>query len=213
MDKSKVLNASKKYEDLVNMYYENNGKKLYTMVDMILFGLNFDVVKSDFYSLGNMVFLDALCRYDGIQDFNGFLFCCLQNKFKSEMTGRTRGKRCIKVEVKEKDANGNVVTKKEILHDVSIDAPAKEDGSLTIGDMIAHQTTVEKEVFEERESGYSEKMCKYLSRLSDLQREVLELISVGFTPNEILEELHINRKTYEDCYNAIHSYRNTSVLL
>ena len=74
MDKSKVLYASKKYEDLVNMYYENNGKKLYTMVDMILFGLNFDVVKSDFYSLGNMVFLDALCRYDGIQDFNGLLF-------------------------------------------------------------------------------------------------------------------------------------------
>ena len=112
--------------------------------------------------------------YVDMMAFKILMGCCLQNKFKSEMTGRTRGKRCIKVEAKEKDANGNVVTKKEILHDVSIDAPAKEDESLTIGDMIAHQTTVEKEVFEETESGYSEKMCKYLSRLSDLQREVLE---------------------------------------
>ena len=52
----------------------------------------------------------------------------------------------------------------------------------------------------------------YLGRLSDLQKEVLRLISIGFMPNEILEELHINSKMYEDCYNAIHSYRNISLL-
>ena len=56
-------------------------------------------------------------------------------------------------------------------------------------------------------------MQKYLRRLSVLQREVLKLISIGFEPNEILTELHINRKQYEDCYNAIHSYRNVSILM
>ena len=53
---------------------------------------------------------------------------------------------------------------------------------------------------------------RYLSRLSNLQKEVLRLISIGFMQNEILEELHINQKMYEDCYNAIHSYRNVSLL-
>ena len=67
--------------------------------------------------------------------------------------------------------------------------------------------------FEENEDTYSAEMQKYLSRLSVLQREVLRLISIGFDPNEILTELHINKKQYEDCYNAIHAYRNTSILM
>ena len=56
-------------------------------------------------------------------------------------------------------------------------------------------------------------MCRYLGRLSDLQKEVLRLISIGFMPSEILEELHINQKMYEDCYKAIHSYRNIEILM
>ena len=56
-------------------------------------------------------------------------------------------------------------------------------------------------------------MARYLGRLSDLQKEVLRLISVGFNPSEIIEDLHINRQLYQDCYNAIHSYRNVEVLL
>ena len=56
-------------------------------------------------------------------------------------------------------------------------------------------------------------MKRYLSRLSMLQREVLRLISIGFEPSEIISELHINKKLYNDCYNAIHSYKNTSILM
>ena len=56
-------------------------------------------------------------------------------------------------------------------------------------------------------------MQNYLDRLSTLQQEVLRLISIGFSPCEIIEELHINKKMYNDCYNAIHSYRNTVVLM
>ena len=88
-----------------------------------------------------------------------------------------------------------------------------DDENAVIGDFIADKTTIEGEFFEEREETYSEKMNKYLGRLSNLQKEVLRLISIGFTPSEILEELHINQKIYEDCYSAIHSFRNTSVLM
>ena len=196
MDSVTVKIACEKHKDLVDLYFKNDGKVLYGLIDKVLFKLKFDVEKSDFYSLGSEIFLDALCRYDETQDFNGFLYSCLINKFRTEMTRRNRQKR-------QCDNNS-----------ISIDTPiGNEDGNFTIGDTIASKSTIEKEFFEEREDGYSREMCMYLGRLSDLQKEVLRLISIGFMPSEILEELHINQKMYEDCYQAIHSYRNISVLI
>ena len=196
MDSATVKKSCEKHKDLVDLYFKNDGKVLYSLIDKVLFKLKFDVEKSDFYSLGSEIFLDALCRYDETQDFNGFLYSCLINKFKTEMTRRNRQKR-------QCDNNS-----------ISIDIPiGDEDGNFTIGDTIASKYTIEKEFFEEREESYSKEMCRYLGRLSNLQKEVLRLISIGFMPGEILEELHINQKMYEDCYQAIHSYRNISVLI
>lgn len=195
MDSVTVKKVCEKHKDLVDSYFENDGKVLYSLIDKVLFKLKFDVEKSDFYSLGSEIFLDALCRYDETQDFNGFLYSCLMNKFKTEMTRRNRQKR-------QADKNS-----------ISINTPiGDEDGNFTIGDTIASKSTIEKAFFEEREEGYSQEMRRYLGRLSDLQKEVLRLISIGFMPGEILKELHINQKMYEDCYNAIHSYRNISLL-
>ena len=195
MDSVTVKRACEKHKNLVDLYFKNDGKVLYGLIDKVLFKLKFDVENSDFYSLGSEIFLDALCRYDETQDFNGFLYSCLMNKFKTEMTRRNRKKR-------QGDNNS-----------ISIDTPiGDEDGNFTIGDTIASKSTIEKEFFEEREESYSKEMCRYLGRLSNLQKEVLRLISIGFMPSEILEELHINQKMYEDCYQAIHSYRNISLL-
>ena len=196
MDSVKVKRACEKHKDLVDLYFKNDGKVLYGLINKVLFKLKFDVEKSDFYSLGSEIFLDALCRYDETQDFNGFLYSCLINKFKTEMTRRNRQKR--------KCDNNSI----------SIDTPiGDEDGNFTIGDTISSKSTIEKEFFEEREECYSKEMCRYLGRLSELQKEVLRLISIGFMPSEILEELHINQKMYEDCYKAIHSYRNIEILM
>ena len=195
MDSTTVKKSCEKHKDLVDLYFKNDGKVLYDLIEKVLFKLKFDVEKSDFYSLGSEIFLDALCRYDETQDFNGFLYSCLMNKFKTEMTRRNRKKR-------QCDNNS-----------ISIDTPiGDDDGNFTIGDTISSNSTIEKEFFEEREECYSKEMCRYLGRLSDLQKEVLRLISIGFMPSEILEELHINQKMYEDCYQAIHSYRNISLL-
>ena len=193
MDSETVKRACEKHKDLVDLYFKNDGKVLYGLIDKVLFKLKFDVEKSDFYSLGSEIFLDALCRYDETQDFNGFLYSCLINKFKTEMTRRNRQKR-------QCDNNS-----------ISIDTPIGDE-NFTIGDTISSKSTIEKEFFEEREECYSKEMCRYLGRLSELQKEVLRLISIGFMPSEILEELHINQKMYEDCYQAIHSYRNISLL-
>ena len=195
MDSVTVKRACEKHKDLVDLYFKNDGKVLYGLIDKVLFKLKFDVEKSDFYSLGSEIFLDALCRYDGRQSFDKFLYFQLYNKFKTEMTKRNRQKR-------QCDNNS-----------ISIDTPIGDDENFTIGDTISSKSTIEKEFFKEREECYSKEMRRYLGRLSDLQKEVLRLISIGFMPSEILEELHINQKMYEDCYKAIHSYRNIEILM
>lgn len=182
-------------EPIVVSYFQNNAKKLNNMVDKILFKLHFvDIDKNDFYSLANEVFMYTVRDYEPSKSFDGFLYSCLYKKFCSEMTRRHREKR------------------KADRMSISIDTPVGEDKSLTLGDTIADDFDVEKEVLEDNEEEYSSKMLLYLSKLSSLQKEVLKLNIAGYLPNEIREELHISEKEYADCYAAIHSYRNVSVL-
>lgn len=117
----------------------------------------------------------------------------------------------------ELDENGKIKRDEKenptIIHNISFDAPVGDEDESTLQDIIKDKNTVESEIFGEKEIGYSKKMTEYLSRLSEPQKEVLRLISIGFTVNEILNELNITKKQYDDCYNAIHSYRNIQILL
>ena len=184
-------------ETIINIYYNNNAKKLNNMVDSILKRLGFAnlVDSEDFYCLANEVFVDVLKRYDGKQDFNGFLYSCLVKKIKTEMTRRNRKKRQA-----DRDA-------------ISIYTTIGDDENSTLADFIPSKTTLEEDYFDEKEESYSNKMKNYLARLSILQREILRLISIGFEPAEIMAELHINNKQYNDSYKAIHSYNNTKYLI
>ena len=194
-----------KYKDKIELYFQNDAKKLYDMVDKILQKLRFNVDKSDFYSLGNEIFIDVLKRYDEIQDFDGFLYSCLEKKFKTEMTRRTRDKRCIKTEVVEKDLFGNEVIKKVIVPDVRLDAPLNdEDEETTIGDVTAGNNTVESEVFkEEKREEWRSEVKEYLDNLSPLQRKIAFLLSDNNTPDEICEELHITMKHFDNSLKRI----------
>lgn len=183
-------------EQIINTYYKNNAKKLRMMVDKILKKLGFhNIDVDDFYCLANEIFFDVIKRYDGKRSFDGFLYSCLINKFKTEMTRRNRMKR-------QADKNS-----------VSLDSPIGDDENSTIENTVAGKDTIESQFFGENREAYSKEMTEYLSRLSVLQKDVLHLISIGFTTNEIIGELHITKKQYDDCYNAIHSYRNIEVLL
>jgi len=119
---------------------------------------------------------------------------CLFNKIKTEITRRNREKR------------------KADRMSISIDTPIDGDENSTIGDTIADSFSVEREIFEKDEAGYSRRMLTYLNRLSTLQKEVLRLSIAGYLPGEVKAELHINEKQYADCCAAIRSYRNVSVL-
>lgn len=195
LDERILLNE--KLQPYLEPYYENDGKKLSKLVDEILIRLKYyDVARDEFVSLADEIIVNAMYDYDFKQDFNGYIYRCLENKFKTEMTRRNRYKR---------QADRMALSLEEKV--------GNDDKNVTIGELIADKKTVESDFFEEREETYSKKMSTYLGKLSNLQKEVLRLISIGFMPNEILKELHINQKMYEDCYNAIHSYRNTSILM
>ncbi len=183
-------------EYILNTYYTNNAKKLRNMVDRIIvkFGGLSDKDMDDFYSLANEVFVDVMRRYDNTQSFDVFLYSCLLNRIKTEMTRRNREKR------------------KADRMSVSIDAPIGEGKNSKIADIIADTFDLESEVFEEKEDTYSQKMLCYLNRLSVMQKEMLRLTIAGYLPGEIREALHMTEKQYCDNYAAIHSYKNVSIL-
>ena len=174
-------------KSIVDSYFTDNAKQLYSMVDKILFKLHFvDVDKNDFYSLSNEVFMYAVRDYDLTKSFDGFLYSCLYKKFCSEMTRRNREKR------------------KADRMSISIDTPIGDDESSTIGDMIAGNFTIEKELFEkEKREEWRREVKEYLNGLSPLQRKIAFLLSDDNTPSEICEELHITIKHFENSVKRI----------
>ena len=204
-------------EETIQWLFEDEAKEMKKICNkyMVKFGGISEMDYDDFYSQVGWDVSIASKNYNPTDDksFKEFVYGVIKLSVCKQMTHRNRGKRQLIVEKEIVDEFGNKTTIKEYIPTVSLDAPVGEEGGMTVGEMLAHKSTTETCLFEEREDTYSDKMNKYLNKLSSLQREVLRLISIGFMPSEILEELHINKKMYEDCYQAIHSYRNISVLI
>lgn len=203
-------------EETIQWLFENDAKEMKRICNkyMIKFGGISGMDYDDFYSQVGWDVSIASKNYKPTEDktFKEFIYGVIKLAVWKQMTHRNRSKRQLIIKKEIVDEVGNKTIIKEYVPTVSLDAPVGEEGGMTVGEMLAHKSTIESDFFEKREEVYSSKMDKYLNKLSSLQREVLRLISIGFMPSEILEELHINQKMYEDCYNAIHAYRNISLL-
>lgn len=180
-------------QSILNTYYKNNAKKLHHMVDKLLlqFGGIEDKDRDDFYSLANEVFCDVLNRYDRNQPFETFLYSCLDRKIKTEMTRRNRKKR-------QSDRDS-----------ISIEANVNGTDNLTVGDTIASREDVERNILDECKD---EKILKYLSKLSDKQQKILNLIVIGYKRHEIQKILHITESEFSNCNMVIHADRNLKIL-
>lgn len=183
-------------EQILIAYYADNAKKLHRVVDRILskFGGLSNKDTDDFYSLANEVFWDALKRYDGSQSFDGFLYSCLSNKIKSEMTRRNREKR------------------KADRMSLSLDAPVGDDDGCTLGELIEDGFDLENEIFGGTDT-LAFKLERYLERLSKRQKKVLELLSFCYRTEEIRQMLHLTQREYADAIENIRSYENIKILL
>ena len=186
------------HSHILDSYYADNAKKLHRTVDKILskFGglSNKDI--DDFYSLANEVFTDVLRRYDGVQSFEAFLYSCLSNKVMTEITKRNREKR-----------------KADRLC-TSLDAVNGDDEQCNLLDFIASDFNTFDEVVKLQENGLfqEDRVQMYISRLSNRQVNILNLLVDGYKPNEVRQILEISSREYSDDLSTMRSYENVKVL-
>lgn len=183
-------------EPIINEYYENNAEKLNRMIDKILlrFGGLSGKDKDDFYSLANEVIIDVIRRYDNSQSFEAFLYTCLLNKIKSEITRRNREKRTAD------------------RMSISIDTPVGEDEKFTIGETIKSDFDIEMELSERMDDFYSENVMEYLDSLSEIPKKIVKLIMKGYESFDIKNILNITDKQFKDYWNIICSYDKKRIL-
>ncbi len=181
-------------ENILNDYYTNNARKLHSVVNKILirFGGLSEKDTDDFYSLANEVFLEAIKRYDGEKSFDGFLYSCLSNKIKTEMTRRNRYKR-------QADR-------------MSISINTTVGDSSTLGDLIADNFDLDKELEESSEGYQSERVEKYLGSLPKTQRQIIEMKMENISVSEIKQKLKLSDKEYNEQFRQIKSFNNIKTI-
>lgn len=182
---------------ILDEYYTDDAKKLHKMVDRILFkfgGLS-NKDKDDFYSLANEVFVDVMKRYDDTRSFDGFLYSCLSNKIMSEITKRNREKR------------------KADRMSTSLDAMIANEEKSSLLDFIPSEfDTFEETIKSQEKEQFQDKVQQYISRLSNQQVNILNLLMDGYKPNEIREILEISSKEYTENLQTMRSYENIKIL-
>lgn len=147
----------------------------------------------DLYSIALEVLRDSADRYDDSQDcqFSTFLSNNLQNKFDTYVRDRNRGKR-------------KCPGKMEYF-----DAPTNEGTDLR--EKIASEFSVEDNLSEEIGFSSDEKVEKFLSKLSTMQRNILKLFIQGYNSSEVKEKLNITDKEYSSSMSEIRKNKHLSL--
>ena len=182
---------------ILDTYYADDARKLHRVVDKILFKFGGLTSKDtdDFYSLANEVFADVIRRYDCEQSFDGFLYSCLSNKIMSEITKRNREKR------------------KADRLSISLEATNDKGEDYSILDCIPSDFDTFEEASKCQEHGqYCNRVQQYISKLSNQQINILNLLIDGYKPFEIRRILEISPREYADNMQIMRSYENVRVL-
>lgn len=181
-------------------YCENDMQLLKKISRSIFLRFNEPLTKADhddFYSIANMTLWQAYNAYDpdmGIS-FDGFLRSCLQKKFKSELTHRHRQKRILNQFA------------------VSLDATSDSEEECNLLEVIPSDFDTFEEVTKRHENQqYQDKVQLYISRLSNLQVNILNLLIDGYRTNEIREILHLSSKELTENLQIMRSYENVKIL-
>ena len=183
--------------NILDSYYANNAKKLHKVVDRILskFGGLSNKDTDDFYSLANEVFAEIMTRYDYEQSFDGFLYSCLSNKIMTEITRRNREKR------------------KADRMSVSLDGTNENEEECSLLDIIPSDFDTFEEVAKRQgHRQYQDKVQRYISRLSNRQISILNLLVDGYKANEIQLILEISSTEYWEDLKIMRSYENVKIL-
>lgn len=185
---------------LLHPYCENDMRKLKRMSRSIFMRFNEPLTNADyddFYSIANMVLWQAYNSYDPDRDisFEGFLYSCLEKKFKSELTNRHRQKRVINQFA------------------VSLDSVNNDEDECSLLDYIPSDFCTFDEVLKRQEKEqFSDKIQRYISKLSKSQVNILNMLIDGYESKEIRQKLMISEKRYTDELHVMRSYENVKIL-
>lgn len=177
----------------ISYYCENNMAKLRMIAYPIFIKYGGITPKDydDFYSEANKTVLSAVRIFDNSKgdDFEKFLKGCLSRKFKTLMTRRNRNKR-----IADRTC-------------VSLDTPIGDENGSTLADMLPSGFDIEEELAEEIGISSDERVQKYLSSLSNIQRQIVEMKMNEVSGADIKKKLHITNSEYEDNMKSIRENR------
>ena len=186
--------------DVLQPYCENNMRLLKRISKSIFLRFNESLTEADyddFYSIANMTLWQACQTYDsnmGIS-FEIFLRTCLKKKFATEIRDRHREKRVI-----------NQFTS-------SLDATNDNEEECSLLDFIPSDFDTFEEVLERQDKEqYTDKAQEYISKLSNQQVNILNLLMDGYKPIEIREILGISTKEYTDNLQIMRAFENVKIL-
>ncbi len=181
-------------------YCENDMRRLKKISRSIFMRFNEPMPEADhgeFYSIANMTLWQAYNAYNpdmGVS-FDGFLCSCLQKKFKTELTRRHRQKRILNQFA------------------VSLDATGGDDECGNLLDFIPSDfDTFEEAMKRQDREQFHDRVQRYISKLSNQQVNILNLLMDGYSPAEIRRMLEISSKEYADNMQTMRSYENVKIL-
>lgn len=181
-------------------YCENDMQLLKKISRSIFMRFNEPLTRADhddFFSIALMTLWQAYNSYNpdvGVS-FEGFLITCLQKKFKTELKHRHRQKR--------------------VLNQFAVSLDAINDGEkeCSLLNLIPSDFDTFEEVVKRQGNGqYQDKVQQYISRLSNLQVNILNLLIDGYEPMEIRKILEISPTEYSDNMQIMRSYEHIKIL-
>ena len=96
----------------------------------------------------------------------------------------------------------------------SLDAVNGDREESNLFNLIPSDFDTFEEAVKAQENGqYCDKVQQYISRLSNRQVNILNLLIDGFKPNEIWQMLEISPREYSDDMQIMRSYENVKILL
>ena len=177
-------------------YCKDDMRLLKKLSKSIFLRLNEPLTEADFYSIANMTLWQCYNSYstDKGASFNTFLCDCLKKRFKTEIRDRHREKRVI-----------NQFT-------TSLDVTNDNEEECSLLDLIASDFDTFEEVIKNNNEQFQDKVQQYISKLSNQQVNILNLLIDGYEPKDIRQILEISSTEYAENMKIMRSFENVKIL-
>lgn len=208
----KIINSNPEMLQIINLYMQDDMKKLKKICHKVWMGKVNVSEYEDLYDVAIDCLMEAVINYDS--EKSGFETFLTGNIMRKSNTWFRDTKYTLKLNNLVRDKNGKIVRdnyKRPIrVENISFDMPT-EDGN-DLKDIIPGAF---KNLFDELfyEDLSDIKIRNYLSKLSDIQREILSYMIKGYETKDIQELLHISKKDYGNHIAAIQEYENVRELM